>query len=179
MSWRLVLLLPTFAMALSGASCGGGANALGASISMPKDQFAVDEPIPIDIILKNVSSEPQTVNARLAVNDKEAPGPFREVTMRIKMPSGEEAMFRSDLRIGPPGAADFQTLEPGKSIESTVDIARLYVLDQKGEYEVTVTYENTSSGPSVLDETSGEIMQEDIGAEQGRNTSNTLTFTIE
>ena len=166
-------------MALFGASCGGGANALGASISMPKDQFAMEEPIPIDIILKNVSSEPQTVNARLAVNDKEAPAPFREVTMRIKTPSGEEAMFRSDLKIGPPGPADFQGLEPGKSIERTEDIASLYFLDEEGEYEVTVVYENTLSGPSVLDETSGEIVQEDIGAEKGRNTSNTLTFSIE
>lgn len=173
------MLLPTFAMALFGASCGGGANALGASISMPKDQFAMEEPIPIDIILKNVSSEPQTVNARLAVNDKEAPAPFREVTMRIKTPSGEEAMFRSDLKIGPPGPDDFQGLEPGQSIERTEDIAELYFLDEKGEYEVTVVYENTLSGPSVLDETSGEIVQEDIGAEKGRNTSNTLTFTIE
>jgi hypothetical protein len=173
------VLLPTFAVVLFGASCGGGADAFGASISLPKDQFAMEEPIPITIILENVSSESKTVNSRLAVNDKEAPGPFREVTMRIKMPSGEEAMFRSDLKIGPPGPDDFQGLEPGQSIERTEDIAKLYFLDQRGEYEVTVVYENTESGPSVLDATSGQIMQEDIGAETGEDVSNTLTFTIE
>ena len=43
----------------------------------------------------------------------------------------------------------------------------------------TVVYENTLSGPTVIDETSGETVQEDIGAEKGQNTSNTLTFTIE
>ena len=88
-------------------------------------------------------------------------------------------MFRIHLRIGSPGPADFQGLEPGQSIERTEDIAERYFLDQKGEYEVTVVYENTLSGPSVIDATSGEIVQEDIGAEKGRNTSNTLTFTIE
>lgn len=172
-------MLVILGMVLLNTSCqGGGPTVLEFVISLHKTQFRAGEEIPLTMVLQNLSSENIVVNQRLVINDPDAPSAFREVYFRIETPSGEEALFRWDLRIGFPGRGDFSRLAPGRSIEETVDIAALYSLDQEGEYQITAIYENTLRGPMVFDEAAGEFVELDIDAVIVKIESNTLTFQI-
>ena len=147
-------------------------------ISLPKTQFAVGEPIPLTMVLRNVSSEPLTVNKRLLVNDASARSAFRDVTLHIRTPSGDEAAFGFLINVGFPRPEDFTKLAPGEAFEKSLDISRWYRLDAAGEYDLKAVYQNALAGPPVLDQDTDTYMDSDIGAVKARATSNALAFQL-
>ena len=112
------------------------------TIALPKSQFNAGEPVPLSMLVANVSAQTLEVNRRLEINGQQEPRPFREVYLRITMPSGQVALFRWLVTIGVPGRQDVATLAPGQSVGRTQDIADLYTLGQAGTYGVLATYEN-------------------------------------
>lgn len=175
--WSLLIVFLMIALLIAGCA-GGGETMLEFRISLAKTEFRVGEEILLTMTLRNPSRESMVVNGRLAVNDSDAPPPFRDVYLRIETPSGEGALFGWDVRIGFPDREDFLRLAPGESLAATVDLAFLYPLDQKGEYRITAVYENTLPGPKDFDAATGEFVEEDIGAAVVKLESNTLTFEI-
>jgi len=139
------------------------------AISLPKQDFALGEQVPLTMTLQNASTTALTVNRRLAVNDKNAPRRLHEVSIFILAPSGEEAAFDWDLRIGLPRSEDFSTLAPGDSVQRMADLTDLYILDQRGEYLVFAIYENTVRGPRD---------EQDVRAVRTSVTSSALRFRI-
>jgi len=148
-------------------------------ISLPKTQFAVGEPIPLTMVLRNVSSETLTVNKRLMVNDAQARSPFRDVTLHIKTPLGDEAAFRFDIGVGFPGPDDFVKLAPGETFEKSVNMTDWYALDAEGRYEVTAVYQNSVPGPRMFDDATGTYVEGEIGAIRIKRSSNALVFQLE
>ena len=140
---------------------GSGLETVRFLIALPVGTFERDRSIPLNVRLINVSSHPVRVNARLAVNDETEPAAFREVTVAIRTPSGRRAGFRVLIKIGKPGAADLVTLQPGRSVATTIDLAHYYTLHERGKYEARATYASAAPGTVA-----------------GPLTSNTVQFTL-
>jgi hypothetical protein len=140
---------------------GSGLDTVRFYIALPVGTFERDRSIPLRVTLVNVSSQPVRVNARLAVNDANEPAPFREVTVAIRTPSGHQAAFRVLIKIGAPRAADLITLQPKRSVATTVDLAHYYTIREPGVYEARATY--ASSAPLAV---------------PGPVVSNTVRFTL-
>lgn len=149
------------------------------TIALPRAQFALGEVILLTMILLNTSDRLLVVNKRLAVYDQEAPELDREVFLRIKLPSGQEAPFGWGVRRALLGTEDFTRLRPGERVDTTVDIADLFFLEQRGLYEVRAVYRNTFRGPLAFDRSRGELVERDIGAVRTRIRSNRLSFRIQ
>ena len=145
-----------FAVALAGAllvansAPVSGAGTLRFTITPPAATYAAGQPIPLRATLLNASA-PVRVNTRLAINDAREPAAFREVTVAIRKPSGRQAAFRVDIKIGAAPAAKLVLMPTGRSVSKTFDLARYYTLDEHGVYEVRATYAsaapNTVAGP--------------------------------
>jgi hypothetical protein len=127
-----------------------GAGKLDFIIELSAPAYTAGHPVPLRLMLTNVSL-PVRVNTRLALNDANEPPAFREVTVAIRKPSGRQAAFRVDIKIGAAPAAKLVVLPTGRSISKTFDLARYYTLDEHGAYEVRATYAsaapNTVAGP--------------------------------
>ncbi len=179
---QLVALALAFFLAGCGQSTdgavGGPHPGLAFSVSLPKTAFSAGEAIPLTLALHNTSSETLTVNSRLAINDRTAPADLREVFLRIKMPSGQEASFRWDVTIAFADADDFTDLNPGESVQLTADLAERYALRQAGEYTVRAIYQNTRRGPVIVDDATGDIEESDVGAVRVRLAAPRITFRI-
>jgi hypothetical protein len=148
------------------------------TISVPKEQFAAGEPIPVAVSLRNVSADGVMVNARLAANDTAVPGPLRDLTFQITKPSGAQASFNWDIRIGYPHIGDFVVLAADEVVERTIQIDDLYALDEPGMYEVCAMYENAMVGPVLFDDTGAEPIEQDLGALRGPIASNCLNLAL-
>ena len=107
------------------------------SVSLPKAVYQAGELIQLRMVLRNVGSGTLIVNSRLALNASDAALPFRDVFLRVKRPSGSEARFRLEIRIGAPQPMDFVELTPRTSVEHTTDIASRFLLNQPGKYQLT------------------------------------------
>jgi len=142
-----------FAVALSGAllvansAPVSGAAQLRFAIAIAAPTYATGHAIPLRLTLANASA-PVRVNTRLAVNDAHEPAAFREVTFAIRKPSGRQAAFRVDIKIGAAPAAKLVLLPAGGTVSKTIDLARYYTLDEHGAYEVRATY--ASAAPNTL-----------------------------
>ena len=116
------------------------------TIALAAPSYAAGTPIPIDMALVNVSSRPERVNTRLAVNDEREPAAFREVTFDVRTPSGKRAAFRLDIKIGAPHADRLVVLEPRRSARRSIDLAKYYAIREPGSYEVRATYASAAPG---------------------------------
>jgi hypothetical protein len=138
--------------ALIAALCApaAGAGKLDFIIELSAPAYTAGHPVPLRLMLANASA-PVRVNTRLAINDAHEPAAFREVTVAIRKPSGRQAAFRVDIKIGAAPAAKLVVLATGRSVSKTLDLARYYTLDERGVYEVRATYAsaapNTVAGP--------------------------------
>jgi uncharacterized protein (DUF58 family) len=145
-----------FVVALAGAllvalcAPAAGAGKLDFIIELSAPAYTAGHPIPLRLTLANASA-PVRVNTRLAVNDANQPPAFREVTVAIRKPSGRQAAFVVDIKIGAAPAAKLVLLPAGRTVSRTIDLARYYALDEHGVYEVRATYAsaapNTVAGP--------------------------------
>ena len=146
----------TVTVALAGAliaatpAPAAGAGTVDFIIELSAPAHTAGHPVPLRLTLANVSL-PVRVNTRLAVNDAREPAAFREVTVAIRKPSGRQAAFRVDIKIGAAPAAKLVVLATGRSVSRTIDLARYYELDEHGVYHVRATYAsaapNTVAGP--------------------------------
>lgn len=132
------------------------------SIALPRSELRLGNGVPVIVRLRNVSDDAVKVNARLAVNDAALPAVFRELTFVIRDPSGAQAEYGFDSMILPANSVDFVDLRPRESVNATIDLAREYLLTQRGAYQARATYRNVT-GPAF---TGGPIR------------SNTVTFTL-
>jgi hypothetical protein len=114
------------------------------SIALSRSEFQLGKDVPVIVKLRNVSDDPVTVNARLAVNDAALPPVFRELTFVIREPNGAQAEYGFDSTILPANRVDFVELRPHKHINTTIDLAGEYVLTQRGTYQATATYQNVT-----------------------------------
>jgi hypothetical protein len=148
---------------LTGLLCASatGAGQLQFTIALRAPSYSAGRPIPLEMTLTNASPTPLRVNTRLAVNDEREPAAFREVTFAIRTPSGKQASFRLDIKIGAARPSHLVPLKPHDSARKTVDLARYYAVHETGTYEVRATY--ASAAP---------------GAEHGPVVSNVLRFTV-
>ena len=157
-SVRLVVLIASLAIVCVPVE---GADAVRFTVVLPGSSYAAAGPIPLRMTLANGSSQPARVSGRFAVNDEREPPAFHEVTVVLRAPSGRHAAFRRDIKIHAARAGDVVTLPPGGSASKTVDLARYYLLDERGAYEVRATYAATAPG-----------------ALPGPIVSNTVRFTV-
>lgn len=132
-------------------------------VSVSKSRFAVGEPIPLSMSLRNRSANPVTVNSRFAVGDASLPNELREVVLILKGPSGQlELAVVGSVR--PLGAEDFAHLGSRQAAEGSVDLAFLFDLTQPGRYTVEARYQNSSGGPIVVDPGTGAVVERELGA---------------
>jgi len=139
---------------------GSGLETVRFFIALPVGTFEKDHAVPLRVSLTNTSPRSVRVNARLAINDRQEPKAFREVTVTIRTPSGRTAEFRQDIKIRAAAVRDVVALAPGRSIAKTIDLNRYYALDERGAYEAHATYASPA------------------GAVPGPLVSNTVRFTL-
>jgi hypothetical protein len=112
------------------------------------DTFPVGAAIPVRLRLLNGSPAPVRVNRRLGVGYQD--GLCREIFFTVRDVAGRVLPVPDEARVYahrmPPGAADFQLLEPGDSVTGELDLALWYPFDQPGDYFVELHYENSDGG---------------------------------
>jgi hypothetical protein len=111
--------------------------------------FRTGSPIPVEVTLRNVSSRPIWVNARLGVGYED--GLSRELFFTVIDASSGRVLpvpdtARVDVHRMPPARTDFRELAPGEAVGATVDLAFWYPFQRPGDYRVVVTYENDDDG---------------------------------
>lgn len=93
------------------------------AISLPKERFSLDEPVPVTVRLTNIS-----VNS-FYVNELD----FLDGFLRFEIISPQGTVLP---RISPvlPGIPKVILLESGQSIETTIDISHYFELTETGQY---------------------------------------------
>lgn len=104
--------------------------------------YAVGEPIPITVRLRNDSPDAIIVNKRLALNSQHAPAQFSDVALIVKDANGQQKEFLKRIRIGNASEGDFTLLEPGASVERSYNAAEYYQLTEPGAYTIEARYQN-------------------------------------
>jgi hypothetical protein len=146
---------------------GPGPAELVLSISFGKTTYELGEEVFSTMVLRNDGEQAILVNKRLACNTKWSPSPFREISLRVVTPSGEELDFRAKINRGRPKPEDFVELQPGESVQGVCQISWYYHLDQEGTYSVQAFYESQS------DPKPGDTL-----AWKGQLESNVVTFNV-
>jgi hypothetical protein len=128
--------------------------------------FGVGAPIPVAVTLRNVSSDPIWVNARLGAGYED--GMFRELYFTVidastgaTLPVPETA--RVDAHRLPPTRDDFRELAAGEEVTTSVDLAFWYPFQTPGAYRIVFTYENDDDGQAFgLDAFTGATSAEPL-----------------
>jgi hypothetical protein len=94
-------------------------------------------PVPVKVVVANVSAEPLLVNARLLVTVGAGEG---DLAFDVEGAGGQGYEYRAFVTPDELEEKDFVVLEPGASIERTVDLARDYSVTAAGAYRAVVTY---------------------------------------
>jgi hypothetical protein len=94
----------------------------------------------VEVILTNQSSAPVLINGRLSVGYRNSINRelFAEVFRR-----GTDDVTSKDARLyqrDPPQQQDYVSLDPGKSISTTLDLFKWYDLPGPGDYDLVVSY---------------------------------------
>lgn len=134
-------------------------------ITTNKDQYRIGEGMIVRLYLFNFSDDPILANSRMALNAAHSPG---EVSFQVVGPAEKSLPFRARVNIGKPVAEHFSTIIPWNCVGRQYDYVQTYFqIDKAGQYRLTATYRNESSGKET-----------GMEAWTGTLTSNTVAFAI-
>ncbi len=114
------------------------------TISLPKQEFKIGQPVRLQMKLENTSDHPVVINSRFLVND--AIGPH-EVVLQVFGPDlktlpflpAVRAAFESDV---------YETLAPHQAATTSDDLAQDFDLSRPGECSVRAYYQNQYDAPA-------------------------------
>jgi len=135
-------------------------------ISLQKSTYRLGSTIPVSVSLKNTGDINLLINSRMAVNFLGAPESLRDITFNITDPVGKTVPFTARVNTRSLTAKDIAILSPGELINKLYNLDELYDISSIGSYEISVTYQNTTTIDDYETVWKGEI------------TSNTLTIEI-
>lgn len=133
------------------------------AISTSKDTFAVDEPVSVDVVLKNSNPDsPFPVRLLEWVIPCDSPETLTEMFFfDIKTTRGKAANYIGvHFKRTEPTDEDYKVLEPGEQISCTIDLGKYYNFaspNKDNYYEIM--YSKTSMQLSHPDSTALEILQ--------------------
>src|SRR5262249_37360966 len=103
----LSLALPTFGQVPGPKSKTGGKNVATVEIGAKRAEFKGGQPVEREAVLKTPSDKPLWVNKRLLLNSRFVPAPYREISLSVTGPAGEEVRFACKIRVAEAKAEDY------------------------------------------------------------------------
>ncbi|MFH1782906.1 MAG: hypothetical protein ABH848_04760 [Candidatus Omnitrophota bacterium] len=123
-------------------------------LSLDKEEYKKNDPITLDLKLKNNGPDPVYVNTRFYVNSEKSDPKYREVYLMVTSPSGERLEYnRKDYECGFPKSDYFQPLKPGEEIEMkhSKSLKSYFKIEDIGEYKIQAVYHNSYGQEIELD----------------------------
>ena len=132
--------------------------ALEIQLRVPKESYAVGEPMDVTVILKNHSNAPVTINKRMGINPTDMPEGYWELRFAFTYQT-EAALFPGPpVNRGKPRAKDFTVLSPEGEMSWTYTLTDWHRIRLQGDYQVKAIYHNSVDGSQFgLSAWTGEI----------------------
>ena len=116
------------------ASFAASADGLAVSVSAPKAVLTGDVDVLVNVKVSNPSTAP------IAVLRWELPGDARDAASFRVLRNGEPVAYKGRLiKRASPTAADYVSIQPGATLNFTVELTRAYDLSQDGNYSIEYT----------------------------------------
>lgn len=112
-------------------------------------EYAVEEEVPVRVLLVNDGDDPVTVIDRFAVSSARGAG---ELSFTVVDPLGERLPFGARVNLGRAGANDVATIPPTGFVGTTIDLVDYFDLSEPGTYRVSATYRAAGGGPVERDD---------------------------
>ena len=129
-----------------------------------KKEYQKNDPININLTLKNEGRGPVYVNKRFHINSPQSPKPEREVYLLVTSPKGENLACKIDHDTGYPKSDYFVLLQPGEkvSIKRQRNIKYYYDFSSPGTYTISAVYQNAYGKEIGLDVFSEKISSKPV-----------------
>lgn len=116
-------------------------------VEMSADRFNVGGDVELALVLTNVAPDDLWVNERLLVNSAHAPAPFREIWVDLQGPGAKRLNFTRKIRAGFADPQHYVVLGPGRSVKTSLNLARYFDLTVEGGYALIVSYQDGNPEP--------------------------------
>lgn len=117
-------------------------------------EFKAGEPVELEAVLQNGGDHPLWVNKRLLLNSAFVPPQFREVSLEVRGPEGQEVRFSCKIRAGEALPKDYVVLKAGEKLSTPLALQQCFDLSKEGMYTVTAHY--ADGNPKVPPAPAGE-----------------------
>lgn len=110
-------------------------------------EVPLDQAVRVTLILRNISRDNILVNRRLLLNHPAAVDSAREIVLEVSGPPGYVNLKKFHVNAGPPGPDQFQSLQPGATVQREYDLSPYFSLHLAGTYVLEATYANQCGEP--------------------------------
>jgi hypothetical protein len=129
-------------------------------LELGKSGYGMDEAIICTVLLVNRGEQPVTINRRLMPN---APSSLEvDLDLYLIGPDGYRIPFQTLNHAPASEASDFKVLDPGKSVDTKIDLSNSFELQEPGDYSLQAVYRNKSRPAGVDSPWVGEVSSQSV-----------------
>lgn len=134
-------------------------------VTSERASYSRGAPIPLTVMLRNISTAAVLVNGRMGVAYEDSV--VRELYFTVSTADGQVLPVpneaRTDVHRMPPRKDDFRYLGPGQTLATVVDVTMWYPFPWAGRFSIVFTYENIWDGKQFgIDAWTGRVSSDPV-----------------